>query len=86
MFSALPPVIRAMSDIEAVLKYINSCVGNDDDERFKPLVSYREGKRRDSNGKVLIILRITTMILTGEKRVSFYDSERNAIQCDDCVL
>jgi len=57
VFSALPPVIRAVPDIEAVLKYINSCsicAGNDD-KRFKPLVSYREGKFIDSNGKLRCI-------------------------------
>ena len=26
------------------------------------------------------------MILTGEKRVAFYNSARNTIQCNDCVL
>jgi len=33
-----------------------------------------------------VVLRITTVILAGEKRVAFYDSERNTIRCDDCVL
>ena len=51
------PAIRAMSEIETVLKYINSCsicVGNDD-ERFKLLVLHREGKFMDSNGKAFIV-------------------------------
>jgi len=43
------------------------------------LFSYRKGKFMDSNGKVFIVLRITAMKLAGEKRVAFYDSERNTI-------
>ena len=45
-------------------------MGNEN-ERFKPPVSYKEGKFMDSNGKVVIALRITAVILAGEKRVAF---------------
>jgi len=53
VFSALPQVIKAVTDIEAVLNFVDSCtlcMGNDD-EKFEPLVSSREGRFMDINGK-----------------------------------
>ena len=58
-----------MPDIETVFNFVNSCcvrVGNAD-ERFESLVSSRKGKFMDSNGKVFIALRISAMILVGER-------------------
>ena len=59
MFSSLPQVVRAVTDIETALNFVDCCsicVGNPD-EKYEPLVSCRNGKFMDSSGKSFTALR-----------------------------